>query len=171
MSKGEIESETGRLELRRFSAGDAPGFFSLNKDPEVIRYTGDVSFADENEARDFILGYNHYSEYGYGRWSVFIKETDEYVGFCGLKYSPEKDEVDLGFRVLRAHWGKGFATEAGRESLRLGFERYGLKKIVGRAMSSNLASHRVLEKLNMVETSQFEENGHAWIQYEIDEHC
>lgn len=168
MSRGELESETERLELRRFSPGDAPGFFSLNKDPEVIRYTGDVAFADENEARDFIEKYAHYSLYGFGRWSVFIKETGEYAGFCGLKYSAEKDEVDLGFRIPRTHWGRGLATEAGRESLRLGFERYGLNKIVGRAMKSNLASHRVLEKLEMVETSRFEEDGHVWIQYEID---
>jgi len=171
MSTGEIESETERLELRRFSLGDAPGFFSLNEDPEVIRYTGDVAFADENEARNFILDYNHYSLHGYGRWSIFIKETGEYVGFCGLNYSLEKNEVDLGFRIRRAHWGSGIATEAGRESLRLGFERYGLKKIVGQAMNANLASRRVLEKLKMIETSQFEEGGHIWIQYEIDVHC
>ncbi len=162
-----IESMTERLELRRFSPDDAAGFFRLNEDPEVIRYTGDSAFADENAARDFILDYSHYSRHGYGRWSVYSKLSGQYVGFCGLKYSPEKNEVDLGFRILRKYWGKGYATEAGTESLRLGFHRYGLKKIVGRAMEANLASHRVLEKLKMTRADRFEEEGQIWIQYEI----
>jgi RimJ/RimL family protein N-acetyltransferase len=162
-----IESVTERLELRRFSSDDAAGFFRLNEDPEVIRYTGDSAFADENSARKFILNYSHYSHHGYGRWSVYNKLSGQYVGFCGLKYSPEKNEVDLGFRILRKYWGKGFATEAGIESLRLGFQRYGFKKIVGRAMEANLASHRVLEKLKMSRVNRFDEEGQIWIQYEI----
>lgn len=167
MPEGKLESETGRLELRRFSPDDALGLYLLNADPEVVRYTGDAAFANEDAARSFIESYRHYSQYGYGRWSIYLKETGDYAGFCGLKYSPAQDEVDLGFRILRTHWGKGLATEAGRESLRLGFERYGLKKIVGRAMESNYASHRVLKKLKMVETGTFVENGHTWIQFEV----
>ena len=62
---GKIESETERLELRRFSPEDALGFFTLSEDPEGIRYTGDVAFTDENEAREFTADYSHYSLYGY----------------------------------------------------------------------------------------------------------
>jgi ribosomal-protein-alanine N-acetyltransferase len=161
--------ETKRLEFRKFSAGDAAGFFQLNNDPEVIRYTGDKAFVDENEALDFLVGYTHYASHGYGRWSVYLKETGEYVGFCGLKYSPEKDEVDLGFRIMREHWGKGLATEAAAEALRLGFEQYGLRKIVGRAMEDNLASHQVLEKVGMVRVREYEEVGRVWVQFQISE--
>lgn len=168
VTRGRFESETERLELRRFSPEDASGFFALNQDPEVIRYTGDVAFLDERAAREFIAKYDHYERYGFGRWSVSLKESGEYLGFCGLKYSPAQDEVDLGFRFRRACWGRGIATEAGRECLRLGFERYDLQRIVGRAMAANPASLRVLEKLGMVQTNRFLQEGRTWIQYGID---
>jgi RimJ/RimL family protein N-acetyltransferase len=160
-------AETTRLEFRQFSAEDAPGLFQLNNDPEVNRYTGDVSFNDEGEALEFLLGYGHCALHGYGRWSVYLKGTGEYVGFCGLKYSLEKGEVDLGFRILRRYWNQGLATEAAAEALRMGFELYGLERIVGRAMKDNRASHRVLEKLGMVRAGEFEESGQIWYQYEI----
>lgn len=162
-------TETERLEFRKFSAGDAPGFFELNNDPEVTRFTGDVAFADEAAAREFLVGYDHYARHEFGRWSLYLKGTGRYVGFCGLKYSPEKDEVDLGFRIGREHWGQGLATEAGRAALELGFERFGLRKIVGRAMAGNLASHRVLEKLGMRRVGRFEDSGQVWWQYETTE--
>lgn len=76
--------------------------------------------------------------------------------------------MDLGFRILRKHWNLGLATEAGAEALRLGFEQFGLTKIVGRALEDNPASHRVLQKLGMVKAGRFEESGQAWLQYEIE---
>jgi RimJ/RimL family protein N-acetyltransferase len=73
---------------------------------------------------------NHYDRYGFGRWSVFIKDIGDYIGFCGLNYRPAVEEVDLGFRLRRIHWGKGYATEAARGSLIRGFKTYNLAKIV-----------------------------------------
>ena len=73
-------TETERLEFRKFSVEDAAGFFHLNNDPEVLRYTGDVAFVDESEARNFLLEYGHYALYDYGRWSVYLKETGKYLG-------------------------------------------------------------------------------------------
>lgn len=160
-------TETTRLEFRQFAAEDAPGFFELNNDPEVIRFTGDVAFNDEGEALEFLLGYRHYALHGYGRWSLYLKSTGEYVGFCGLKHSPDNSEVDLGFRLLRRYWYQGLATEAATEALRMGFESYRLDRIVGRAMEDNHASHRVLEKLGMVRAGQFVESGRIWCRYEI----
>ena len=166
--KSNLVTQTERLELRKFSRNDATGFFRLNSDPEVVRYTGDAAFRDVTEAQNFLEGYDHYALHGYGRWSVYLKETGEYIGFCGLKYSQEKDEVDLGFRFMRHYWNKGLATEAARESLRIGFEQFGLVKIVGRAMEANLASIRVLEKLGMNRAGRFNENGQVWVLFEIN---
>jgi RimJ/RimL family protein N-acetyltransferase len=159
--------ETKRLVLKRFSTADAQGFYELNADPEVIRYSGDVPFRSVFEAGEFIRQYDHYDKYGFGRWSVFYRETGQYLGFCGLNYSPRLDEVDIGFRILRKHWGKGYATEAARGSIAYGFQEYGLGRIVGRAVKENTASHRVLEKLDMRFEKQFEMDGVIWFQYEI----
>jgi ribosomal-protein-alanine N-acetyltransferase len=159
---------TERLELCQFTQKDTRGFFEMNNDPEVIKYTGDHAFASVQETTTFIQNYDHYQKYGYGRWSVYKRSSGQYLGFCGLKYTPEKQETDLGFRLIRQYWNKGFATEAASLALELGFGQYGLKKIVGRAMVENMASIRVLEKLGMQKKFEFEEDARFWVQYEIE---
>ena len=158
---------TTRLELRRFTVSDATGFYALNLDPEVIRFTGDPPFGSIAEAEEFIRQYDHYKKYGFGRWSVYLIETGEYLGFCGLNYSSQKAEVDVGFRFMRRYWGKGYATEASRASLLHGFGVYGLDRIAGRAMKDNPASLRVLQKIGMHYQKEFIEDGVLWTQYEI----
>lgn len=160
-------AETDRLLFREFSPGEAEAFYRLNDDPEVIKYTGDPPFRDAEEARQFLLNYDHYARHGFGRWSVYWKENGMYAGFCGLKYSLASDEVDVGFRFYRKYWNRGLATESALAALRLGFEKYHLQKIVGRAMKENRASHRVLEKLGMKQAKEFREDGNDWVQYEI----
>lgn len=162
-----IVASTPRLTLRVSSDEDAQGMYLLNADPEVLRYTGDPPFADVEEARAFLRSYKHFEQYGYGRWAVYLKEPARYLGFCGLKYHPEGDFVDLGYRLMRAEWRKGYATEAGRCALELGFRRFGLSRIVGRAQEANAVSVRVLQKLGMTYDRAVEEDGELWQQYEI----
>lgn len=159
-----IIAKTPRTVLKRFSTRDAQGFFELNADPEVMRYTGDRAFSSVAEARNFIRQYKHYDLYGYGRWSIYQIGTKEYIGFCGLNYSSADEVVDLGFRFHRRFWGQGYATETGFAALRVGFSTYGLNKIVGRARAENTASLRVLEKLGMAFEKEFIEDGAVWIQ-------
>jgi [ribosomal protein S5]-alanine N-acetyltransferase len=161
--------ETERLRLHRFHVDDAPGFFALNADVEVVRYTGDTTFASVEEAEALIRGYANYERDGFGRWSVYQRETGEYLGFCGLSYRPQLDEVDVGFRLQRRFWGQGYATEAARASLRHGFDALDLARIVGRAREDNAASHRVLQKLGMRFEKEFRDptDGSRWLQYEL----
>ncbi len=74
--------------MREFREEDAIGMYELNKDPDVIRYTGDDPFASVETARDFILHYDAYAMHGCGRLTVLLKDTMEYAGWCGLKYDP-----------------------------------------------------------------------------------
>jgi [ribosomal protein S5]-alanine N-acetyltransferase len=161
--------ETERLELREFAVEDATGFHALNADPEVLRYTGDRPFRSVAEAEESIRAYRNYHRDGFGRWSVFLRGTGEHLGFCGLNYRPQLDEVDIGFRLARSCWGQGYATEAARGSLRHGFDVHGLDRIVGRARSDNLASHGVLAKLGMrvQKTVLDPDDATKWVQYEI----
>jgi [ribosomal protein S5]-alanine N-acetyltransferase len=162
-----VVTATDRLMLREFTTADAEHFFHLNDDPEVIRYTGDPPFADFQEAREFIAAYDVYALRGYGSWAVSLKTDSAFLGWCGLGYRATVDEVDLGFRFFRSRWGQGFAMEASRAALQLGFTRYRLECIVGRAMPGNTASHRVLLKLGMQPVSEFIHDGHGWVQYEL----
>lgn len=166
--------ETPRLGMRRLTPHDAQHFFNLNSDPEVIRYTGDAPFEDVAEARWFLENYDHYKKFGYGRWAVLLKETGEFIGWCGLKFMPELGETDLGSRFFRCHWNKGFATEAAKACVEYGFEKLGLKRIVGRAMEANAASIRVLQKagLHFLKKIDFDEHPGLYFFincYEVEE--
>lgn len=160
-----IVAETTRLLLKQFSPDEAEYFYLLNADPEVIKFTGDVAFGDVEEARAFLVNYNHYQRYGFRRWSVYLKESETYLGFCGLNYSPAANEVDVGFRLYRRFWNLGYATESAKAALKTGFEVYSLEKILGRAMEANLASQRVLLKLGMKLAKSFTADGATWLQY------
>lgn len=141
--------ETPRLLLREFDITDAQAMFLLNADPEVLMFTGDEPYKSITEVWQFILQYDQYKKYKMGRFTVLLKETNEYVGWCGLKYHAETNEVDLGYRFKREKWGRGYATEAATACLKYGFETLKLKRIIGRALKENTASIKILEKIGM----------------------
>ncbi|NME69484.1 GNAT family N-acetyltransferase [Flammeovirga aprica] len=157
---------TKRLFLKRFSIEDALPFYTMNLDKEVMQFTGDTPFESTEEAKAFIENYDHYKKYEYGRWSVFLKDSEEYIGFCGLKFSEEKNEVDIGFRFMKKHWNKGYATESALGCFEYAKE-HGIKKVVARAHQDNTASVNVIQKLGMTFSHFFEEHKEKWIQYEI----
>ena len=140
--------ETNRLYLKEFSVDDAEGLWLLNSEEEVLRFTGDEPFESVAAAKQFIEEYDEYRRSGFGRWTVRTNYDDSYVGWCGLKRLPD-DDVDLGFRLLRSQWNKGYGTEAAHACLNYGFDHLGLDRIIGRAMVANGASIRVLEKIGM----------------------
>ncbi len=141
--------ETARLILRELNIGDTAASYALNADPLVIKYTGDEAFESLEDAHDFLANYDPYSKTNMGRWAVIVKETGENIGFCGLKYHEETDEIDLGYRLLRKEWGKGYATEASEVCLQYGFEVLGLPRIYAQAALENTASIHVMKKLGM----------------------
>ncbi|WP_444995548.1 GNAT family N-acetyltransferase [Aliikangiella sp. IMCC44359] len=162
-----VIANTPRLELREFSIQDAPSFYQLNLDPLVLQYTGDSAFANVGETIEFIQKYDQYDKYGFGRWSLYLKESQQYIGFCGLRYSDSTGEVDLGFRLVRRFWGQGLATEAAKCAVEVGFKHYRLESIIGRAMQDNLASHAILNKLGFQFESPLNENKRQWFQYRL----
>jgi RimJ/RimL family protein N-acetyltransferase len=139
---------TPRLILREFTLADAPEFFSLNADPEVMRYTGDKPFPSIRDAEDLITGYHCYRTDGYGRWTVVRSVDGAVLGWCGLRKQASGD-VDLGYRLHRTFWGQGYATEAALVSVRIGFEQFKLAQIIGRVARGNAGSIRVLEKCGL----------------------
>jgi RimJ/RimL family protein N-acetyltransferase len=142
--------ETERLLLRTFTIEDAALIFELNKDPVVTEYTGDP-IRDIEHGREVLEKaiLPQYALYNHGRWAIHLKPKLEFIGWCGLKTRPDRNEIDLGYRFIRSFWGKGYATEAAHACLRYGFENLGLKRIVGRAMPQNKASLKVLENCGM----------------------
>lgn len=149
---GKLILETDRLWLREFVPDDAEAFFALNSDPEVMRYTGDACLTSVEQARAGLCERPivDYQKYGFGRLAVVLKNSDTLIGFAGLKYLDDLGEVDLGYRLMVAYWGRGLATEASRACVGHGFQAHGLKRIIGLVEPENVRSVRVLEKCGLV---------------------
>lgn len=164
----ELHLLTPRLYLRPFAESDADGFYQLNANPEVLQFTGDRPFPDIAAALSFIQGYDHYQNYGYGRWAVIFRQTNSFIGFCGLKFHPEGQCTDLGFRFMQEYWGRGLATEAALACVKHAFTRLALPSLVGRVRQENQASIRVLEKIGMKRIRTFDFDGKPGYWYELD---
>ena len=160
---------TERLVLRKFEASDAQALYELCSDPEVMRYTGEPLMTSVDEARVGIETHPDWVDPGYGRWGVVLRELGEDSppsGFCGLKYLPEIDEVDIGYRLRTQYWGRGLATEAARASIEYGFSVLELPRIIGLVLPGNPASIRVLEKLGLErdgDVEYFGEHAQRWV--------
>jgi ribosomal-protein-alanine N-acetyltransferase len=159
--------ETERLYLRQLTINDAENMYLLNLDVDVLKYTGDQPFESIEKAKEYLKNYDHYEKYRFGRWAIMDKASDEFIGWCGLKYSPKLEEYDIGFRLLKKHWNKGFATESAKACLMLGFDKYGMTEIVGRAMVENIGSIKVLEKIGLVFHKRFDFDGKRGLIYKI----
>lgn len=142
--------ETERLIIRPFTMDDIEPAYVMNLDTEVSKYTGDGGAVSKKEIErritQDVLG--DYKKYGFGRLAVELKAENKFIGFAGLKYLDDMDEVDLGYRFIKECWGKGIATEAARECVNFGFKILGLTKIIVMVLPENSGSIRVLEKLN-----------------------
>lgn len=162
------ELKTNRLLLRPFRLADAPMAFALNADPEVMKFLPkDEVYTSEDQAVEFLGRYIDKSkDWPFARWAVVRKTDQEFLGWCGLR-EIDKGTVDLGFRFLREHWGKGYATESGQRWLKYGFDPGGLTNIVAQAADGNLGSQRVLTKLGFDRRPEEdgEEDGFLWRKY------
>jgi RimJ/RimL family protein N-acetyltransferase len=146
--------ETERLLLRRFTEDDVDELVELDGDFEVMRYvTGGRPTSREEietEVMPAFLGY--YERYtGFGFWAVVEKATGEVLGWFHLRpENPDRpDEVELGYRLRRSGWGKGYATEGARALIAKGFAELGVKRVYATTMVVNIASRRVMEKAGL----------------------
>ena len=144
------ELETERLRLRWFTYEDLPVMYILSTDPDVIRYA-DEPVRDMDEARKRLRqGQLHdYKTYGYGRFAVELKTSGEVIGFCGIKYLPEIDLPEVGYRYLKEYWGRGIGTEAARACVEFARTDLDIKKLIALIIPENIASVKVAEKLGM----------------------
>lgn len=143
--------DTSRLILRPARLSDAFNLYQLNSDPLVMKYTGDTAYSSVSEyevlIRDRMIP--QFDKFKMSRFMVTLKSDGTFLGWCGLKFFPETNEVDLGYRLMRKFWGQGFATEAARASLDYGFNNLNLDHIIATVMPENIGSIKVVQKLGM----------------------
>ena len=146
--------ETERLILRPWRDDDLEPFAAMNADPEVMRFlSGGIPMAREDSDAMVARNRAHFEKHGFGLWAVMRKDNAHFAGFIGLATPAFLPEVlptfEIGWRLGRAHWGQGLATEGARRSLDYGFEEAGLDEVCSIHDPGNVASRRVMEKLGM----------------------
>ncbi|MFC1401708.1 MULTISPECIES: GNAT family N-acetyltransferase [Streptacidiphilus] len=150
----EVVLRTERLVLRGWRDEDLEMLVELDSDPEVMRYVGDGKVKSREEAAAWFDRIRAaWAELGYGLFAVELAESGELTGWVGLavpRFLPEiMPAVEIGWRLLPRHWGRGIATEAAREALRFAFEEAELDRVVSICHVDNEPSRRVMEKLGL----------------------
>lgn len=153
-----IEPTTQRLQLRQWRDSDRTPFALMNADPAVMEFfPALLSRAESNAAIDRQIA--HIEQHGWGFWAVETLEDQQFIGFVGIKNvtedMPFAPSVEIGWRLSRRAWGKGYATEAARVCLQVGFEELGLNEIVSFTVPGNFRSRSVMEKLGMQQGENF----------------
>jgi RimJ/RimL family protein N-acetyltransferase len=150
----QVTLETEHLRLRRFTSDDADLLVELDGDAEVMRYlTGGLptprALIEGEILPRFIRSYE--SGPGFGVWAAIEKATGDFLGW--FSFRPREGHgptgVELGYRLRRAAWGKGYATEGARALIARGFTELGVRRVLATTYQDNLASRRVMEKVGM----------------------
>jgi RimJ/RimL family protein N-acetyltransferase len=147
--------ETERLILRRLTDADVDNLTDLDSDPEVMFFIngGRPTPRDEIE-RDILPALLSYYERdaGFGFWAAVERESGTFIGWFHLRPPPEggsPDEPELGYRLKRSAWGRGYATEGSRALIDKAFRELGARRVFAQTMAVNGASRRVMEKAGL----------------------
>lgn len=151
------EIRTERLLLRAWREEDLPAFAALNADPEVMEFLPKLLTRAESDAMAARIR-DHFARRGFGFWGVEVPGVADFVGFVGLAVPSFEAHftpcVEIGWRLARAHWGQGYATEAARGALGFGFRELGLAEVVAFTVPANRRSRAVMERLGMARSSE-----------------
>lgn len=148
----QFPKDTERLLLEPITTLHEEDLLALDSDPAVMRYILDGSIRDDREVlrkRIVLIQEGYEKRPGYGLLAAREKRTGNFIGWVTLQPLDGREEIEVGYRLAKAFWGQGYATELGRELMRHGWETMGLQKIVGITHPENKASQRVLEKLGL----------------------
>jgi RimJ/RimL family protein N-acetyltransferase len=161
----EPELVTERLVLRRFTAADAGSLLALDGDPEVMRYLGPrVRTRAQIEAEVLPLFLGRHQRYpGFGRWAADARDGGGFVGWFGLRpvqpseaaiidwpdAPPGGGTAEIGYRLRRSAWGRGYATEGARALIRRAFTELGVREVVATTMTANARSRAVMQKAGL----------------------
>ncbi len=146
------ELRTPRLLLRGWREDDLEPFARLNADPRVMEHFPAPLTHEESDTLVARIG-AHFERHGFGLWAVEVPGIAPLIGFVGLAVPGFEAAftpcVEIGWRLAREHWGRGYATEGARAALGFGFEQVGLTEVVSFTVTANQPSRRVMERLGM----------------------
>lgn len=143
---------TDRLVLRGWRPDDLAPFAALNADPDVMEHLPGLLDRERSDAMAERIG-GHLAKEGFGLWAVEVVGGTPFIGFVGLSRVPFEaaftPAVEVGWRLARAAWGHGYASEAARAAVAFGFDRVGLDEVVSFTVAANRRSRAVMDRLGM----------------------
>ena len=147
-----------RLGFRNWRNTDLAEFATLNADAEVMEHF--PKKLTQKETAQFIEKLqNHYDKHGYNYFATEVLETGEWIGFIGLAYqtyeTPFTPATDIGWRLKKTAWGKGYATEGAKRCLELAFKELKLEKVIAICTQNNIRSEKVMQKIGMIKQGSF----------------
>jgi ribosomal-protein-alanine N-acetyltransferase len=168
----QIFIETERLIIRELLTSDDIAMFELDSDPEVHEFLGKSPVKTIEEVREVIAFIREqYIHNGIGRWAMVEKASGDFIGWTGLKLvrdtvNNHTNFYDLGYRLIKRYWGKGYATEAAIACRDYGFNMLLQDKLYAITDVNNLNSRKVLEKVGFkcLETFDYEGEPHFWLE-------
>ena len=150
---------------------DLDDLFALYHSPDVRKYysEGIPTYEETRRELEWIVN-NCYVKYRFGIWATIHKETDKFIGRCGLcpMDIENREEIEVAYMIAREYWGQGLATEAAQAILKYGFETVGVSRLISVINPGNIASARVAEKIGMRLEIDGDVNGEPTLLYSID---
>jgi len=157
---------TSRLRLRAFVPEDAQPLYSILQQDDILKYFPNPQPPEMDRVERLIQRQiENWETYSYGWWAVVPYGQENLVGWNGLQYLPETNEVEVGYLLSKPFWGNGLATDGAQAALEFGFATLDLEEIIGLVHPENIASQRVLEKSGLIFTNRAEYFGMELMRY------
>jgi RimJ/RimL family protein N-acetyltransferase len=154
--------ETDRLILRELRISDLEGMFELDSDPEVHKYLCNKPVKTKKESEKILESVlSQYKERGIGRFAAIEKSSGDFIGWSGLRLNKEYNMngftkyYDVGYRLIKRYWGKGYATESGKAAVNYAFNTMNLLELYATTHIENQASHQALLKIGLTYVEDF----------------
>ena len=151
--------ESDRLGFRKWLPSDAEPFASMNGDPVVMEFFPKMLTREESDG--FITRIEaSFTQYGYDLWVVEEKASGNFIGFIGFSHphfeAPFTPCIEIGWRLAKEFWNKGYATEGALACLRYGFDELGFAEVLSFTAVTNTRSVRVMQKIGMEKVGEFD---------------
>src|SRR5918999_3860412 len=157
---------TERLRLRPATLDDLDAWLAISRDAETA-WWGEPSSTLEDARASLERQIANQEHYGFSLWPVELKLAGTVIGAAGLQHLADSEEIEVGYRFLREHWGQGYATEAARAEIRFAFDELGLDRVVAVTLPTNQATRRVMEKCGLSFVGVMHVYGRAQVKYAV----
>lgn len=148
--------ETKRLILREYTLEDFNDLYVILSDPETMKHYP-KPYDEKGTMRWLEWSINNYQQYGFGLWAIILKETNEFIGDCGITLQNIDNELlpEIGYHINKKYWKKGYAKEAGSAVRDWGFNNTNFDKLYSYMNTTNIASYKTAESLGMKKIKEY----------------